>query len=560
MIKYNIHQPSISDQTKLDKPMRPLNVLLVHQDRSFVTWFENEFAKIFTLRVMSNPENALNQIKNGYRPHIIIGDVRYGKSSGLEFFLQVKYLCTEGVRVIFSKSLTAKDMDTFNEMTAVHRFIKLPRPGTDIHYQLRLLIEQFIPLQRSSTSLQALLFPNGAPKRVRRGSDFFDSDEDMSYLNDEQSPNEISKENDSQENPKKTHRRSRVIQQRPVISSAVEPLNLNSATHTEGKLEDLLNDVFNENDSEYATAQDQEQQQDPDLVGNANTVTSNLLTSDDSVTTTSDEVVVNNSENSDASEAPERNTVIEDPRAMLHGTAPLRSLLRLLSGTPPEMHRFHLNNHAHGVADIAVALSSVMSLSEDQIDIIRLAALLHDCGKYGMDDRILAYTPDMLSDMDRQRYASHVERGRVLLSGINGLEFVSKIVAQHHERYDGSGFPDQLEGPQILLEAQIIHIADEYHNRVYRLPNFSRMSAVSRSRETTLSGVAIAYRQSQALSMIQNQKHRYAPVVRKAFTDLTHAGICDLVRPGTEHNGSDTTLVDELAKKYSAGTNTIVKS
>lgn len=555
MIKYNIHQPSVSDQTKLDKPMRPLNVLLVHQDRSFVTWFENEFAKIFTLRVMSNPENAINQIKNGYRPHIIIGDVRYGKSNGLEFFLQVKYLCTEGVRVIFSKSLTAKDMDTFNEMTAVHRFIKLPRPGTDIHYQLRLLIEQFIPLQRSSTSLQALLFPNGAPQRVRRGSDFLDSNEDMSFLNDEQSPNEISKENDSQESPKKTHRRSRVIQQRSVISSAVEPLSMGS-THTEGKLEELLNDVFAENDAECSDTQHHEQ----GLDDNYNADASNSLGGTNPSSTTFEEAVMINSEKSAASEEMGKSDETEDPRAMLHGTAPLRSLLRLLSGTPPEMHRFHLNNHAHGVADIAVALATVMNLSEDQIDIIRLAALLHDCGKYGMDDRILAYTPDMLSEMDRQRYASHVERGRVLLAGITGLEFVSKIVAQHHERYDGSGFPDQLEGPQILLESQIIHIADEYHNRVYRLPNFSRMTTVSRSRETTLSGVAIAYRQSQALSMIQSQKHRYAPVVRKAFTDLTHAGICDLVRPGTEHNGSDTTLVDDLAKKYSAGPDTIVKS
>lgn len=535
--------------------MRPLNVLLVHQDRSFVTWFENEFAKIFTLRVMSNPENAINQIKNGYRPHIIIGDVRYGKSNGLEFFLQVKYLCTEGVRVIFSKSLTAKDMDTFNEMTAVHRFIKLPRPGTDIHYQLRLLIEQFIPLQRSSTSLQALLFPNGAPQRVRRGSDFLDSNEDMSFLNDEQSPNEISKENDSQESPKKTHRRSRVIQQRSVISSAVEPLSMGS-THTEGKLEELLNDVFAENDAECSDTQHHEQ----GLDDNYNADASNSLGGTNPSSTTFEEAVMINSEKSAASEEMGKSDETEDPRAMLHGTAPLRSLLRLLSGTPPEMHRFHLNNHAHGVADIAVALATVMNLSEDQIDIIRLAALLHDCGKYGMDDRILAYTPDMLSEMDRQRYASHVERGRVLLAGITGLEFVSKIVAQHHERYDGSGFPDQLEGPQILLESQIIHIADEYHNRVYRLPNFSRMTTVSRSRETTLSGVAIAYRQSQALSMIQSQKHRYAPVVRKAFTDLTHAGICDLVRPGTEHNGSDTTLVDDLAKKYSAGPDTIVKS
>jgi hypothetical protein len=53
MAKYSIHQPMISEQTKLDKPMRPLTVLLVHQDHSFVTWFESEFGKIFTLKILS---------------------------------------------------------------------------------------------------------------------------------------------------------------------------------------------------------------------------------------------------------------------------------------------------------------------------------------------------------------------------------------------------------------------------------------------------------------------------------------------------------------------------
>lgn len=532
MIKYSIHQPSVSEQTKLHKPMRPLNVLLVHQDRSFVTWFENELARIFTLRVMSNPENALTHIKNGYRPHIIIGDVSYGKTSGLDFFLMVKYLCTEGVRVIFSKKSSAKDIDLFNEQTAVHRFIKLPRPGTDIHYQLRLLIEQYIPLQRSSTSLQALLFPNGAPKRVRRGSDLLP-------LYDTREPRENQgTKNSSGSGESTSNKRRYVIQQHPIIRSAVETLNIKGGSRAGEALHVLHNSIDNVPDYEAVTRADNPADtMDKDEVAN----------NADAHETTEDTVDPVPLEPFDVAAPPRR----EPP---LRGSAPVRSIIRLLSGTPPEMNRYHVNNHAHGVADIAVALATLMSFSEEEIDTVRIAALLHDCGKYGMDERILSFTPDMLSEIDRNRYASHTERGRALLAGIEGLEYVSKIVAQHHERYDGSGFPEKLEGPQIVIEAQIINIADEYHNRVYRLPNFTRMTATTRTKETSLSSVAIEYRQAQALAMIRNQKQRFAPAVSKAFMELAFSDMCALVRPGTENKGNDPTLVNEIAKKYSAGT------
>ncbi|MFM8472876.1 MAG: HD domain-containing phosphohydrolase [Candidatus Kapaibacterium sp.] len=538
MKRYSIHQPSLSETAKLDKPMRPLNVLLVHQDRSFVTWFENEFARIFTLRVMSNPENALTHIKNGYRPHIIIGDVRYGKASGLEFFLQVKYLCTEGVRVIFSRSMTAQDMDALNDQTAIHRFIKLPRPGTDIHYQLRLLIEQFIPLQRSSTSLQALLFPNGAPKRVRRGSDFAsivnaDATADGSATSEEEGNGP-----DGDAGRQATPRR-RFMQHRPFITSAVESVRLGS--------------VLLEADEPDTTVDASDDAAHP--------VRDHDLTTADEAPASMETTDVESANDDRTSGAvPDIrgiDTALSRSVSSLHGSAALGSLIRLLSGIPQEMHRYHVNNHAHGVADISVALATAMSLSPEEIDTIRIAALLHDCGKYGMEERILSLAPELLSESDRNRYASHTERGRALIAGIDGMELVSKIVAQHHERYDGSGFPEKLEGPQIILGAQIINIADEYHNRVYRLPNFTRMSSASRTRETTLSSVAIEYRQAQALAMITNQQQRFAPAVRAAFMDLAYAETCPLVRPGTVNAGDDPALVDELAKKYSAGTSSL---
>lgn len=544
MAKYSIHQPMISEQTKLDKPMRPLTVLLVHQDHSFVTWFESEFGKIFTLKILSNPENALTLIKNGYRPHLIIGDLRYGKKSSLDFFTQVKYLSTEAIRAVFSKHVSTREIDLFNEQTAVHRFVKLPRPATDIHYQLRLLIEQFIPLQRSTTSLQALLFPNRNTTPIRRGSDIDEKKDDDTSKNSEGNA------------PDESQGPQRIIQPRPTISTAVEPPKLTPSAreveameamlglepHDESSIEgcipeyeleseiDLFNDHDNNGDSGFATPSDPNSNNDTDSQRGAE------ISADEST-------VLNNG------------TARTIPQAdlLVNASAPWRALVRMLSGMLPEMYRFHINNHAHSVADISVALAKVMALSDEQIENVRLAALLHDCGKAGMDERILSFTPDMLSMSDKLMYNSHVERGSAMLAAIEGMEYISKIVIQHHEHYDGSGFPEKLEGPQIVIEAMIIRVADEYHNRVYRLPNATQMTAPSKMRELSNVGIAIDYRQSQALAMFRNQKRRYAPRVLEAFMELANSGSNALVRTGTMDTGNDPTLVDEIAQKYASG-------
>jgi putative nucleotidyltransferase with HDIG domain len=540
MAKYSIHQPMISEQTKIDKPMRPLTVLLVHQDHSFVTWFESEFGKIFTLKILSNPENALTLIKNGYRPHLIIGDVRYGKKSGLEFFTQVKYLSTEAIRVVFSKLVTAKEIDLFNEQTAVHRFVKLPRPATDIHYQLRLLIEQFIPLQRSTTSLQALLFPNRNTTPIRRGSDIDEK------KNDDASKSSEGNSTDESKGPQ------RIIQPRPTISTAVEPPKLTPSARAVEAMEEMLGLAPQDEPSSEDSTPEYELAHSTELLPMPGDGT--VTDAGDSTESSSSTVKIADAAADDFAQAG-ISTAPVNARAdwSINTPAPLRALVRMLSGSLPEMYRFHINNHAHAVADISVAIAKVMALSEEQTENVRLAALLHDCGKAGMDERILSFTPDMLSMSDKLMYNSHVERGSAMLAAIEGMEYISKIVIQHHEHYDGSGFPEKLEGPQIVLEAMIIRIADEYHNRVYRLPNATQMTAPSKMRYISNVGIAIDYRQSQALAMFRNQKRRYAPRVLEAFMELANSGSNSLVRTGTMDTGNDPTLVDEIAQKYASG-------
>jgi HD-GYP domain len=90
---------------------------------------------------------------------------------------------------------------------------------------------------------------------------------------------------------------------------------------------------------------------------------------------------------------------------------------------------------------------------------LRIAALLHDIGNIAVPASILA-KPAPLTETEHALMRTHVEEGCQLLAEINFGAPVADIIYQHHERYDGSGYPRGIKGEEILLEARILAIAD----------------------------------------------------------------------------------------------------
>jgi putative two-component system response regulator len=119
----------------------------------------------------------------------------------------------------------------------------------------------------------------------------------------------------------------------------------------------------------------------------------------------------------------------------------------------------HLERVGVYTADIATSLG----LPEAQVELLRLAAPLHDIGKIAVGDRILRKT-GMLTDEERQVMERHAEIGRDLLGGSGSelLELAATIAATHHERWDGSGYPRGLEGEEIPLPGRIVAVADVF--------------------------------------------------------------------------------------------------
>lgn len=124
-----------------------------------------------------------------------------------------------------------------------------------------------------------------------------------------------------------------------------------------------------------------------------------------------------------------------------------------------EMRDLYTAGHQKRVAHLAVAMAKEMKLSEEQIEGIHLAGIVHDVGKIQIPAEILS-KPGRLSEIELSMIKQHPLSGYEILKGIEFPWPIAQIVLQHHERMDGSGYPQGLKGDAILLESRIIAVAD----------------------------------------------------------------------------------------------------
>jgi PAS domain S-box-containing protein/putative nucleotidyltransferase with HDIG domain len=110
-------------------------------------------------------------------------------------------------------------------------------------------------------------------------------------------------------------------------------------------------------------------------------------------------------------------------------------------------------------ADLAHAIATEMGLPPEKIDGIRAAGAIHDIGKLSVPAEILS-KPTKLSELEFGLIKEHARKGYEMLKDVESPWPLAEIVHQHHERMDGSGYPRQLKGDDILIEARILAVAD----------------------------------------------------------------------------------------------------
>ncbi len=128
-------------------------------------------------------------------------------------------------------------------------------------------------------------------------------------------------------------------------------------------------------------------------------------------------------------------------------------------------------NHSIGVARAAVEIAEGLGLSDHTVTLVRRAALLHDIGKLSVPNSILE-KPGSLTDEEWKVMKMHPVYTRLILQTISGFEHLAFVASAHHERLDGTGYPDGLAADELPLTARIICVADTYQaiteDRPYR--------------------------------------------------------------------------------------------
>lgn len=124
-----------------------------------------------------------------------------------------------------------------------------------------------------------------------------------------------------------------------------------------------------------------------------------------------------------------------------------------------ELRDPYTTGHQQRVAELAVAIGRAMGLSEQRVYGLHLAGIVHDLGKMRIPAEILS-KPGELTRIEFEMIKTHPEAGYEILKNVDFLWPIAQTVLQHHERFDGSGYPTGLKGDQILLEARIIAVAD----------------------------------------------------------------------------------------------------
>lgn len=115
--------------------------------------------------------------------------------------------------------------------------------------------------------------------------------------------------------------------------------------------------------------------------------------------------------------------------------------------------------HQRRVADLATSIATEMALPRERVDGLHLAGVVHDFGKIQVPAEILS-KPGRLSELEFAIIKQHPQTGHDILKGIDFPWPIAQTVLQHHERLDGSGYPQGLKGEAILLEARILAVAD----------------------------------------------------------------------------------------------------
>lgn len=117
--------------------------------------------------------------------------------------------------------------------------------------------------------------------------------------------------------------------------------------------------------------------------------------------------------------------------------------------------------HSERVTKYAIEIAKIMGITDEQLDDLYLGGILHDIGKIGIPDKVL-FKKGKLTEVEFNEIKKHPIYGDEIIQHINSLEHIRPIIRSHHERFDGTGYPDRLKGENIDILARVTCVADAF--------------------------------------------------------------------------------------------------
>ncbi|HYN86348.1 MAG TPA: HD domain-containing phosphohydrolase [Pyrinomonadaceae bacterium] len=174
----------------------------------------------------------------------------------------------------------------------------------------------------------------------------------------------------------------------------------------------------------------------------------------------------------------------EENRGLFLGT--VKALAAAIDGKDP-----YTRGHSERVARFSVAIGERLGLPDEEIETLRVSALLHDVGKIGIDDNILK-KPAALTDEEYEVMKGHPQKGYKIMSQIPAMKEFLPGMYMHHEMMDGRGYPQGLKGDEIPMQARIVSVADTFDAMTTDRP-YQRAMEFKDARERIKSFVGTRY-------------------------------------------------------------------
>ncbi len=168
-----------------------------------------------------------------------------------------------------------------------------------------------------------------------------------------------------------------------------------------------------------------------------------------------------------------------------------------------ELRGGNMAGHSRRVADLSRKVAAAMGMDGRQCNDVFLAALLHDIGKIGLPDALLAKPTNKMNGDELGVWRKHPAKGEQVLMALEDLRAAARLIRSHHERHDGQGYPDGLRGEAIPLGARILALVNEYDGHLHG----------------TLTGTRSSEDDARRL-ILQGRGKRYDPAVVDAFLAL----------------------------------------